>query len=101
MSCDNSEVKDINDSFIYEDEKFDPAPSRKLLGLDGCKAADLPKHEKERIANLLFRNGKLTIKEITELGAWRVQNPDYDGEGQSTRVIFDLPPSADNKHLQR
>ena len=93
------EGDDIGDGFGYSDKNFDPSRIRMSLGLDGGVAETIPLFEKTRRANILFRTGNLSINDISQIGAWRVPNPEYREEGGA--IFYDPPPGARNKHLRR
>lgn len=81
------------DKFEYK-SNFNPSLIRKMLGLDGHTADKLDIHERERLANLLYRSGHLTISDITNLGGWRVPNRDYGGDDVGGGIVFDPPPNS-------
>lgn len=55
------------DGFSYRDD-FDPTLARNFLGLDGKKPfREILKHEKERLASMLYRHKYLTEEEIERL----------------------------------
>lgn len=93
------EGDDLGDGFGYSEKNFDPSRIRMSLGLDGGVAETIPLFEKTRRANILFRTGNLSISDISQIGAWRVPNPEYREEGGV--IFYDPPPGARNKHLRR
>ncbi len=90
---------DLGDGFLYSDE-YDASGVRKSLGLDGSVAEKLTSVEKSRLASLLWRTQKITLKEITDLGGWRVPN-EKNQTGPETINFYDPPPGSGNQHLQR
>lgn len=61
------ELEELIDS-INDKDIFAPGLMRRLLGLDGEMAKKIPDFEKERLANILFRNEKISITELEILG---------------------------------
>jgi hypothetical protein len=93
----------VEKAFNYRSE-FNPKPVRNMLGLDGNPPSKLVLRnplEKMRLANLLYRSGYLTIRDISALNLWRVPNPDYKPENQEAQNQYDPPPGARDKFLHR
>jgi len=62
---------DLEKIFIYSEENFNPKPIRRELGLEDKPASkNLPLHERNRLATLLWRTGNLTIMEMAKIGAY-------------------------------
>ena len=62
---------DLEKIFIYSEENFNPKPIRSELGLEDKPASkNLPLHERNRLATLLWRTGNLTIMEMAKIGAY-------------------------------
>jgi hypothetical protein len=57
------------DGFEYSEDKFDPEPVRRMLGLDGGKKIEnLHEAERLRLADLLNRTGHINQNELRLMG---------------------------------
>ena len=84
---------DLEKIFIYSEENFNPKPIRRELGLEDKPASkNLPLHERNRLATLLWRTGNLTIMEMAKIGAYFAPGSRSIEEGYNIVTLLPVFP---------